>query len=383
MTPFDLLWIAPLLLVLLLLKGFFSGSEIALINADRIKLSHRARQGDRGARLVLELLKHPERLLTTTLVGTNISTVTLTTLGTIVAIDLVGTELGDLAAFAIFTPVLLVLGEIVPKSVYQEKSTEIAPVVVFGLRVFSWVLAPIVLVFSAVARLAARIAGMQRSAPHLFATRDQLRAVIQLADRAEGSQVFDRIRIERAIRFSETTVGEEMVPVAELVALREDATTEQAIECVLRHGYYRMPVYSGNVSNIVGIATISPWNIMNKDQVEEPLDNFVAPAHYVTPYETLSEVLPELRAREDHLAIVVDEFGSAAGLITLQDVFESVVGDIESSRSLAQTRTSHHERRYEMLGDGRYLMDARLPISELNDILELAIPAREFHTLGD
>src|SRR5210317_1353851 len=124
-----ILWLIVAILVLLLIKGFFSGSEIALVNSDKVKLTARANQGNRGAKEVLELFKTPDVMLGTTLVGTNIATVALTTLVTVLFIRLFGTR-GDFYAFLVFTPVLLILGEIVPKSVFQQKSDEVAPVAI-------------------------------------------------------------------------------------------------------------------------------------------------------------------------------------------------------------------------------------------------------------
>ena len=146
----------PAMLVLLLLEGFFSGSEIALVHADKLRLRARASKGNRGAQLALRLFERPEVLLTTTLIGTNIAVVTLTTLGTLLMMRAFG-ELGELYAFLLFTPLLLVFGEIVPKSVYQQKADELAPVVVYPLRLFTLLFYPAVLVFSLVARTAARM----------------------------------------------------------------------------------------------------------------------------------------------------------------------------------------------------------------------------------
>jgi hypothetical protein len=122
-----------LMLLFLLLKGFFSGSEIALVSSDKIKLRHKAKQGDRGATLALKLFQTPDVLLSTTLVGTNISTVVLTTIGALLMIGFFG-EHGELYAFLVLTPLLLVLGEIVPKSVYQQKSDELTPIIIYPLR---------------------------------------------------------------------------------------------------------------------------------------------------------------------------------------------------------------------------------------------------------
>ena len=147
----DALLIILAMVLLLLLEGFFSGSEMALVNADKIRLHAKANQGHRGAKLVLQMFERPDVLLATTLVGTNISVVALTTLGTLTMIRLFG-ERGDLYAFLIFTPLLLTLGEIVPKSVYQQGANRLAPIVIHPLRLFKLLLYPVIAVFSLVAR---------------------------------------------------------------------------------------------------------------------------------------------------------------------------------------------------------------------------------------
>ena len=209
----DILILVVVMLALLLLKGFFSGSEIALVNADKLKIHHMSKQGNKGASMVLKLFKTPDVLLGTTLVGTNISTVALTTIGSLVMIRYFG-QLGDFYAFLLFTPLLLIFGEIVPKSVFQQKSDTIAPVIVYPLKFFSLAFYPVIFVFSRVARLAARIVGGGKTEQNVFITREQVRMVVEMAERGTNVDVFDRVRIKRAIRFADTSVGEAMVPIA-------------------------------------------------------------------------------------------------------------------------------------------------------------------------
>ena len=142
----DILLTLLLMVALLMLKGFFSGSEIAMVNADKVKLNALAGKGHKGSRMVLEEFRSPEMLLGTTLVGTNIATIVLTTVGTLLVIRLVG-DSGEWIAFLVFTPLFLVLGEIVPKSVYQHRSTEIAPKAIYVLRVFRVLFFPLAVVF--------------------------------------------------------------------------------------------------------------------------------------------------------------------------------------------------------------------------------------------
>ncbi|MCF7984271.1 MAG: hemolysin family protein [Thiohalocapsa sp.] len=368
------------MLVLLLLEGFFSGSEIALVHADKLRLRARSGKGNRGAGLALRLLRRPEVLLTTTLVGTNIAVVTLTTLGTLLMIQAFG-ELGELYAFLLFTPLLLVFGEIVPKSVYQQKADEIAPVVVYPLRLFTLLLYPLVWVFSLVARTAARMVRGPRSESNLFITRQQVGTLVDMADRGADVDLFDRKRIERAIRFGGTTVGEAMVPLAEITALNHLRSTRDALDLVRQSGFNRLPIYQGNLGNVVGIVTLTVWDLMDETVTSKPLGELVRPALYVSPLQPIDELLPLLRERDDHMAVVVDEFGSAIGMITMEDIIEEVVGEIEVGYDF-DVYHPKRKRHFRRIDDGLYELDSRVPISDLNALLGIDLPATEFHTAG-
>ena len=372
--------IVLLMLVLLLLKGFFSGSEIALVNSDKIKMRAMANQGHKGAKAVVKQLKTPDILLGTTLVGTNIATVALTTVGTLIMIELFS-DSGDVIAFLVYTPLFLIFGEIVPKSIYQQKSDSIAPVAVYPLRAFSILFYPIIFIFSRLARLTARLFGAGKTEQHVFMTREQMRAVVEMAERASNVSAFDQGRIRQVIRFSETSVGEVMVPVAEMTAINLNKSTRRAIAMVRKRGYNRLPAYTGNIGNISGIVTLTTWDLMDAELPNRPLAELIEPALYVSPYQTIDELLPVLRKRSDHMAIVVDEFGSAVGMITMEDILEEVVGEIDVGYDFDEY-LPRRKRIFEMLDEDTYLMDSRLPIWEANEILGIRLPAKEFHTLG-
>jgi CBS domain containing-hemolysin-like protein len=370
----------PLMLALLVLEGFFSGSEIALVHADKFRLRARASKGDRGAALALRMFERPEVLLTTTLVGTNIAVVSLTTLGTLLMIERFG-ALGELYAFLLLTPLLLIFGEIVPKSVYQQKADELAPTVVYALRLFSILLYPLVWIFSVVARTAARLVRAPSSASSLFISRQQFSTLVEMAERGAEVELFDRQRIERAIRFGDTTVGEAMVPLAEITALNHLRSTHDAVRLVRQSGFNRLPIYQGNIGNVTGVVTLTVWDLMDEAVKAKPLGELVRPPLYVSPLQLIHELLPVLRERDDQMAVVVDEFGSAIGMITMEDILEEVVGEIEVGYDFDEY---HHKRKrhYQRIDQGLYLFDSRVPISELNALLEIDLPATEFHTAG-
>ncbi len=369
-----------LCVLLLLLKGFFSGSEVALVNSDKVKLSARANQGDSGAKKVLDLYKEPDVLLGTTLVGANIATVTLTTLCTILFIEWFGKN-GDLYAFLLLSPLLLLLGEIVPKSVSQQKSDEIAPIAIYPLRAFSFIFYPIIFIFSRIARLCARLVGGGKVEKNLFVTREQIRSVVEMAERTSLVNAFDRGRIRRVIRFAETTVGEAMIPIAEVTAINHQSSTLRVIATIRRKGYNRLPVYRGNISNIIGIVTLTTWNLLDKSLPEKKINELIEEAHYVLQFQTIDQLLPVLRKRNDHMAVVVDEFGSAIGIITMEDIVEEVVGDIDVGYDFEEY-LPRRKRVIEKVDKGIYLIDSRSSVTEVNDVLEINLNSRISHTIG-
>jgi CBS domain containing-hemolysin-like protein len=150
---------------------------------------------------------------------------------------------------------------------------------------------------------------------------------------------------------------------------------------VRRWGYNRLPVFRGNISNIVGIVTLTSWDLMDRELANQALTDLIQPAYYVSPYQSIDQLLPILRQRSDHMAIVVDEFGSAVGMITMEDILEEVVGEIDVGYDFEEY-LPRRKREFEMLADEVYLMDSRLPISEAAEVLGVNLPAAESHTIG-
>jgi CBS domain containing-hemolysin-like protein len=369
------------IIILLLLQGFFSGSEIALVHSDKLKLQHLANKGKRGAQLVLKLFTKPETILGTTLIGTNIAVVTSTTLGTILMIDLFG-EYGDIIAFLVFTPLLLIFGEVVPKSVYQQKANTLAPIVIYPLKFFSFILFPVVFIFSKTARLVAKLLGAPATRPDLFKTREQLRSVIDMSDLSSEVDIFDRERIRKAVRLSDMTAGQLMVPVTELVALEHRDSMHDAVGLIQQFGHLRLPVFSKQNYEIKGVAVFSLWDMMDRNIEQRNIEEFIVAPLFVAPNQPIIELFTLLEEREDHIAIVVDEFGSAEGMIALEDIYEEVVGDaavISSSFGGRIPRQYHH---VEILGNDRFLLDARLPLSEAREVLNIRFPTTSAQTVG-
>jgi CBS domain containing-hemolysin-like protein len=375
-------WVLELLLIVLflLLKGFFSGSEIAMVNSDKLKLRHQAKLGDKGSGLVLNLFKTPDVILGTTLVGTNIATVTISTLGALIFIDLFGAS-GDIFSVVVMTPLLLIIGEVVPKSIFQQKADDIVNKLIYALRFFSYLFYPVIFIFSGVARYITRIVGGGAIPHNMFITREELRVLLDVSETATAPTTIDRKRIRRIIRFADTTVGEAMIPLADVIGFNEIRNMKEAIRTVMKNGYNRLPMYRGNITNVKGVLTLSTWDLMRPDLESLPVSDFVSSALYLSPKQTIDRALPKLQAREDHMAIVVDEFGSAIGILTMEDVFEEVVGEIDVGYDFDEY---HPKERITIEQESltSYVMSGRTPISEVNDVLYAKFPVGEAHTIG-
>ena len=371
-----------IMLVFLVLKGFFSGSEIAIVNSDKFKMRHLAKTGDRKAALLLKMFRTPDVILGTTLVGTNVATVTISTLGAILAIEAFG-EIGDLIGVLIMTPFLLIFGEIVPKSVFQQKADNVARAIIPILRVFSMIFYPVVFVFSRIARFATRLVGGSSTGHTLFITREELSVLLDINDTGTGATPgkVDRRSIRRVIRFADTTVGQAMIPLADVVGFNEVRTTADAVQTVLKFGFNRLPVYRGNITNVKGVLTLTTWDMLDPTTEERRLSEFIRPPLYLSPQQTIDQTLKLLQAREDHMAIVVDEFGSAIGIITMEDIFEEVVGDIEVGYDFDEYQ-SKRQFTIEEENENSYVMSGRAPLSEVNDKLHIKLPVYAAHTIG-
>ena len=377
----ETLLILATMAVLLLLQGFFSGSEIALVNADRLKLRHLANQGRRGARLVLKMFRRPEVMLGTTLVGTNICLVSLTTLGTLLAVQLFG-GYGDLIALLLYSPLFLILGEVVPKSVYQQKADTLAPIIIYPLRFFAFLFYPLVMLFSGTARLVARMLGVTAPRHSLFKTREQVRLMLEGAEQAANVDIFDRDRLIRTVRFASTTVGEVMIPIGEVIMLSYREDLGEAIATARKHGYFRMPVYRDEPGHVIGAVSFTFWELMDPQLRSRALSDFTRPVLYVVKNQLVDEIVADLQARNDRMAIVVDEFGSAIGMITLEDILEQVVGEVAELGYSVGENPPRRKPVMERLGGEQFRVDGRVLLSDLTEATGVEFKAIPILTVG-
>ncbi len=363
-----------IMLICLIAEGFFSGSEIGVVSADRMKLRHEAAKGSKGARLALEMLQKPEWLLSTTLVGTNVAVVTNTTMATALMMQLFGPSYSWLAVVLV-APLIWVFGEIVPKSVFQQRADVITPKAIFFLKFCSYLFYPILLVFSFLARLLSKLVGGSRNDQNPFTLREEIRSLMQMSTEQGDIEPLEQEMIRRLFNFGETTAREVMMPLIDVAALEHGATCGEARRVAIDKAHVRIPVYQERVDRIVGI--VNALELLGVDDAE-PILPYVKPATYVAPGKTIQSLLLGMRKAGEQMTVVVDEFGGAEGIVSIEDILEEVVKDIQDEYDDREQATQWIKR----LENNTYLVSARIDLDDLVAELDLNLPQGRYASLA-
>lgn len=369
----DILLTLLFMLILLLLKGFFSGSEIALVSTDRHKLRHKAAQGSKGAKLAFNMLAIPERLLATTLLGTNISSVALTTIGTVLMVKLFGGS-GELIAVIVFTPIFLIFGEIIPKAIYQHKAETLSPIIIYPLSWLQSVLMPVIWVLSKIAALVASLLGKGEDPGDT--EREGVMAMVNMAESSGGIAAFERGQVRRVLQFAQMTAGEVMIPLSEMMVLSENSKMSKLMATRKRTGQRLIPLYTNSPSDITAVVRLGVWDVLDENLSKKTVDEFKCRVVFVPTLQRVSESIETLSKDPNAIIVVVDDIGQSLGIITLHNLVRLTLDGSKSEKQGKSTNLIHRDE------NGAYILDARLPIANINDTLGIHLPVLTRGTLG-
>ena len=375
-----------LILLCIVLQGFFSGSELALVSADRVEIRANQDSGGRSAQLLARFLEEPERILTTTLIGTNLCVVSATTLFAALTHQLASGSAvhAEVLTVLILAPVLLLFGELIPKSVYRRYSSRIAPVVIHPLTWLSVGLFPFVIVVRQISTVLLKLIG-GKGHSGLAVSRDELRLLLQFdsagqrpadseaAADQEAIEETEREMIHRIFAFPEVIVREVMRPLIDVVAVSEDSSLKDASDLFLESGFSRIPVYHERIDDIVGV--LHARDLLREDLDRRSISALVRGVPYVPDTQKVDQLLTSLQRKRQGMAIVVDEYGGAEGLVTIEDILEEIVGEIEDEHD--EPAPDIHQQ-----GEFEYLVSARVEVDRLNEQLELGLKDGSYETLA-
>lgn len=365
------LYVVPMIL-LLLLQGFFSGSEIAVVAADRKKMKLRADEGSKGSQLALRLLKEPEWYLSTTLLGTNLSVIANTVLITGIMLEFLGRH-GEILAIFLLPPILVILGEIVPKTLFQQHATSLAPKIAPFIWATVYLLYPIVFMVSKVTRMMLSLVGVTETRLGPLVTREELGMLLHLDETELDIEKRQKTVIQRILSFSDTRVKEVMIPLIDVAAIKEDCQISEALEVFQNTRHSRLPVFKGRIDRIIGL--VNAFDLIDQIRETDAIRPFIRKIYYVPETKYVDQLLIELQRKRIHMAAVVDEYGGAVGIVTIEDLLEEIVGEI---RDEFDTEEPYYVR----IGEGRYLVSARMEVNAFAETLRIKLPRGDYETLG-
>lgn len=361
--------------ILLFLSGFFSASETAYFSISTPDIERLRNRDDYGSKQVVQLLAHPKKLLITIIVGNTVVNIGAASLAAILTLDF-STQLGMDPNLAILidvivvTFVILICTEIIPKVAAVKNPINVAKKFSFPLTIFFYLFSPVVSIFHAFTLWLTSVFRVKKS--ELFVSEEELRSIVDMGEEKGTLQQDEKEMIHSIFEFGETTVREIMIPRIDMVCIAIDSQLDKLLDLINEYLHSRIPLYKDKVDNIIGIVYAKDLlPLLNKkEQVEIDLEKLSRPAYFVPEQKKIDELLREFQSKRIHMAIVVDEYGGTAGLVTLEDIIEEIVGEIQDEHDLEIPL-------YQKVNNNEYLIDGSMDLEEMNEELKLKLPTEE------
>ncbi len=358
-----------------LLSALFSSAETALTALSEREARQLVESGEKRYQALSLWIEQPNKVLTTILIGNNLVNILASALAT-VAVDKIVHDQAVAIATGLMTLLILIFGEIAPKTFAKYNHTRLAPRAIRGLRLFYLLVFPVTVLLTSLSRVMVRLVGgdVSRSGP--FVTEEDISYLIDLGHREGAIEKHEEELLHSVIDFSNTTVREIMIPRTEMVAVETDVERDELVNLAINAGHSRIPVYEESIDNIVGI-------FYAKDLIKMPgagkpfqLSTSLRSPMFVPEVMSISDLLREMQRVKTHMAIVVDEYGGTSGIVTLEDILEEIVGEIHDEYD-------SEESQFRVLSGGKMLADGRISIHDLGEQLGVEFPESDlYETLG-
>jgi putative hemolysin len=357
--------------ICLAVSAFFSSSEVALIAINRVKVRTLINEGRKGAEALAQLKEHPDHILITILIGNNIANIGAAAIATAIAIALFG-DPGIWLAIAVVFLILIILGEIGPR-LYASRANEnfalsVAPIILL----FSKVLSPVIWVVDRVSQ-SHRSKGL--SVP--VVTEEEIKEWIDVGQEGGSIEEEEKEMLYSVLEFGDTTAREIMTPRIDVAMMEDTNTVDSALKLFNDTGFSRIPVYHDSVDNIIGVLNVKDvFSVLLSGKKKTSINEIMYDPYFIPETKKIDDLLKELQVRKVQMAIVLDEYSSFAGIVTVEDILEELVGDILDE-------FDQEEPDIQKLGDGVYIVDAQVWVEDLDDELDINLPVHEsYETIG-
>ncbi len=366
-----------LFFVCLLLSAFFSGSETAFISLQRVRLEHLVNTKVKGAKRVAGMMERPEKFLSTILLGNNLVNTAAAVLATVLAVRFLGQEWGVLIATIGVTIILLIFSETTPKTIAIRHAEKLSLTFVRPIQALSWLFTPFVVVLSWIASGVTWLVGGTPVSRSII-SEEEIRTMISVGHKAGTVEEEEAEMLHKVFDFGNRPVREVMVPRPEVVSIEKGSKLADFLSLYEESPLSRFPVYQENMDNVAGILSVKDVLMALANATvdrESIIDDLIRPAYFAPETKPVSELFTEMRDKNYRMAVVVDEYGGTAGVVSLSRLVEEIVGPVGDELAAA-------EKEYEAINEYTFQIDGGMRIEEANEEMGLELPEGDYETVA-
>ena len=362
------------ILVLVFLSAFFSSSETALVTVNKIRMKNLAENGNKRAAKVLKVTSDSGKMLSAILIGNNIVNIGASSIATMLAVDIFG-DIGSGIATGVLTLVILIFGEVSPKTMATIKADSFSLAIAGIIDVLMFVLTPVIFIINTFASGVLRLLRINPYDADKAMTEDEIRTIVDESQESGVIEDEEREMIHNVFDFGDSLAKEVMVPRIDMTFVHVEASYKELIEIYREYKYTRLPVYEESTDYIIGIINMKDV-ILIEDTNNFSIRDIIREPYFTYEHKNTSDLFIEMRQASIPLAIVLDEYGVTAGLVTLEDLLEEIVGEIRDEYD------SDEEDAIEQLSEYEYMILGSTNLDDVNDALDLEFESDDYDTIG-
>ncbi len=349
-------------------------SETALTSLSKIRIRHMVGEKVKGAKLVEKLTEDPNKLLGAILIGNNIVNIAASALATTIFVDIFGAS-GVGIATAVMTVLVLIFGEITPKSIAKQKSEQVSLKVSKPISIIVKVFKPFIGIFTFISSGFIRLLGGDPKANEPFITEEELKTMVGVSEEEGVLEDVEKEMIFNVFDFADAQVKDVMVQRVDIIAVDIDASYEEVLETIKTEQFSRIPVYNQTIDDIVGVLNVKDLIIAGQNKEGFKVSDYMREPHYTFEFKKIKELFNEMKKSRNHMSVVLDEYGGTVGIVTIEDLIEEVFGDIEDEYD-------DYNEEIEVVKEDEYIVDGSARLDDISDLIGVNMESEEFDSVG-
>lgn len=363
-----------IIIVLLILSAFFSSSETALTTVSRMRILSLAEEGNSSAVTLLKVIDNKEKMLSAILIGNNIVNISVSSVTTILVTDLFGNYAVSIAT-AILTVLVLIFGEITPKTLATINNEKLALRFASVVYWLMYILTPVIFLINKLSSLVMKLFRIDKSEKKSTYTENELKTIVNVSHAEGVIEADEREMLQNIFEFGDRQAKDIMIPRLDVCMIDVDSTYEEIMDVFQANRYTRIPVYENTTDNVIGIINIKDL-LLYRHGESFNIRNYLRQPYFTYEYKGLSDLLLEMKKASVNITIVLDEYGAASGLLTLEDLIEEIVGDIRDEYDYDE------EDELRPINENEYNAEAHMKLDDLNDMLKINLSSLEYDSVG-